>query len=342
MADYATIRATGAYLPPNEITNAQLKQDLLKFYPNPEMAAAISDALDKFEISTGITRRFWSADDQCTSDIALPACKQALERAGKKPEDVDLIILGTDSPDAITPATSTNLQHKLGAENAGSFDVGCACASFPTVLQAGMALMSSNEYLKTILCVGAYGMHKLTHPHDPFRFIVGDGAGAAVLGRSNKPGFISGVFKADGSFWDRQGIFAGGTLEPASEKALKEGRLRCTSPGRYPPDINFETWPKLVRTVAERGHFNLKDIDLIIFTQVRKPTIVDVMKVLELPMDKTFTIMEEQGYTGSACVPMALDAAIQAGHAQPGSDALVVLMASGVGGNFATCAFRMG
>ncbi len=96
--------------------------------------AHLPEFVDKMEASSGIRCRWHAPEDWATSDVALPAARQALERAGVAPEDVDLIILGTDSPDYITPATSVVLQHKLGAKRAGTFDVGCACASFPTGL----------------------------------------------------------------------------------------------------------------------------------------------------------------------------------------------------------------
>ena len=102
------------------------------------------DFVDKMEASSGIRTRFYAPEDWATSDVALPAAKQAIERAGLTPQDVDLIILGTDSPDYVTPATSVVLQHKLGAKNAGTFDVGCACASFPTGLAAAAGLIATN------------------------------------------------------------------------------------------------------------------------------------------------------------------------------------------------------
>ena len=103
----------------------------------------------------------YAPEDQATSDVALPAARQAVERASLAPEDLDLIVLGTDSPDFVTPATSTVLQHKLGAKRAGTFDVGCACASFPTGLAAAAGLIAANEALRNVLVVGVYQMHKL-------------------------------------------------------------------------------------------------------------------------------------------------------------------------------------
>ncbi|RPJ81289.1 MAG: ketoacyl-ACP synthase III, partial [Acidobacteria bacterium] len=277
-------------------------------------------------------------ENWATSDVALPAARQAIERAGRTPMDVDLIILGTDSPDYITPATSVVLQHKLGANRAGTFDVGCACASFPTGLAAGAGFIATNKAMKTVLVVGVYLMHKLADPGDPMTFFYGDGAGAAVLEVSDKPGFLNAAFLADGFYHKHRGIYSGGTYEPATVESVQAGRTMVKITDRYPPEINHEGWPRLVRNLAREGGFAVSDIDFIIFTQVRKPSIELVMGDLGLPMERTHTIMEEWGYTGSACIPMALDDAIQ--KEMIGKGALVVFAGSGVGYNQAATAFR--
>jgi 3-oxoacyl-[acyl-carrier-protein] synthase III len=169
-------------------------------------------------------------------------------------------------------------------------------------------------------------------------FFYGDGAGAAVLERTERPGFISAAFAADGSYHRNWLIQAGGTVEPASAEAVREGRTSVKMLERYPPEINNDGWPKLVRQVAANGGFAVSEIDFIIFTQVRKPTIELVMEELSLPMDKTHMVMEKWGYTGSACIPMALDDAIVQKKIKPGD--LVVLVGSGVGYNQAAVAFR--
>src|SRR5512146_917263 len=330
MTRYAKIVATGRYLPeicvPNDVFRERLK-------------ATAPEFVDKMEAGTGIRQRFYAPDDWATSDVALPAAKQALERAKRKPEDVDLIILGTDSPDYITPSTSVVLQGKLGAKNAGTFDVGCACASFPTGLSIAAGMIATNPGIRTVLVLGVYLMHKLADPNDPMTFFYGDGAGAAVLEAGKSPGFIASAFLADGTYADAWGIYSGGTAEPANEESLKAGRTKVRMTRRYPPEINDEGWPKLVRMVARGGKSKLTEIDQLIFTQVRKPTIELVMENLGLPMTKTHTIMEDYGYTGSACVGMALDSAIEHKKIKPGD--LVVLVGSGVGYNQAACAFRM-
>jgi len=329
MTRYATIVSTGRYIPEIEVSNDELR----------ERFAHIPDFVDKMEESTGILTRWWAPEDWCTSDIALPAAQQALERAGRTPEDVDLIILGTDSPDYTTPATSVVLQHKLGAVNAGTFDVGCACASFPTGAAIASGLIAANSNLQTVLVLGVYNMHKLAAPDDPMIFFYGDGAGAAVLEPADKQGFISSAMRADGAFHGHWGIYAGSTFEPATEEAVREGRTTVKMVERYPPEVNHEGWPKVVRALAANGGFEVADIDLAIFTQVRKPSIELVMSELGLPIDRAHTVMEKWGYAGSACVPMALDDAIE--HDKLSSGDLLVMVGSGVGYNQAGAAFRM-
>ena len=331
MDRYARIVATGRFLPEREVTNDELRGRFDAYLP---------DFVTKMEESTGIRSRFWAPEDWATSDVALPAARQALERAGRKPEDVDLIILGTDSPDYITPATSVVLQHKLGAANAGTFDVGCACASFPTALAAGAGLIATNPSLKTVLVVGVYLMHKLADSNDPMVFFYGDGAGAAVLEPGLTPGFVSSASQAGGAYHRHWGLYAGGTFEPATVEAVEKGRTRVKMLERYPPEINHEGWPRLARRVAANGGFDLQDVDLIVFTQVRKPSIELVMADLGLPMEKTHTVMESWGYTGSACIPMAFDDAAAKGRVRSGD--LVVFIGSGVGYNQAGAAFKMG
>jgi 3-oxoacyl-[acyl-carrier-protein] synthase III len=330
MERFANIVSTGRYLPPREVTNDELRA---RFDP------LVPEFVDKMEASSGIKSRWWAPDDWATSDVALPAAQQAVERAGRRPEDVDLIILGTDSPDYITPATSVVLQHKLGAKNAGTFDVGCACASFPTALAIGAGMIATNPGLNVVLVVGAYLMHKLTDPNDPMIFLYGDGAGAAVLEPRGTPGFISSVSQAGGEYHRYSGIFSGGTFEPASVESVKAGRTTPKVLERYPPELNHEFWPRLARRVTKEGGLAISDIDLIIFTQVRKPSIELVMADLGLPMEKTHTVMEKWGYTGSACIPMALDDAREQGKLRSGN--LAVFIASGVGYNLAGAAFRM-
>ncbi len=333
MTRYGTIIGTGHYLPEIKVTNDDLKQRMAEVNP------ALADVMDKFYESSGIRQRWYAPRDWVTSDIAVPAAQAALQAAGVRPEQLDMILLGTDTPDYITPATSVVLQHKIGAVNAGTYDIGCACASFPTGVAAAAGLLATNTWMKYVLVVGVYMMSKLADPHDPTVFFYGDGAGAAVLTADSRPGFITSAYIADGSYHRHWGIYAGGTFEPATVEAVQAGRTQVRLLQRYPPEVNHDNWPRLVRMLAERGGFNVEDIDVALFTQVRLPSIKLVMETLGLPLEKTHWIMEDWGYTGSACIPMCLDDAVQKGKVKSGD--LLVLVGSGVGYNQAGAALRM-
>lgn len=330
MASYVAIKSTGFYVPEIEVKNEELHR---------RFGAENPDFVEKMEGSTGIKTRFYAPPSWATSDLCVRAAQQALSRAGVSAEDVDMILVGTDSPDYITPATSVVVQQKLGAKKAGTFDVGCACASFPTALSAANGLMATNPWMKNVLVIGAYMMHKLADPNDTAIFFYGDGAGAALLQRSEEPGLMAASFRADGAFAKMWGIMSGGTAEPATTETVQAGRTQVRMFEKYPPQVNDEGWPAVARMLAERNDFALRDVDLFVFTQVRRRTIEKVMGILEVPVEKAHMIMDKWGYTGSACIPMALHDAVVQGKAKVGD--LVVLVGSGVGYNQAGIALRL-
>jgi 3-oxoacyl-[acyl-carrier-protein] synthase-3 len=330
MATHARLVATGCHVPSIEVSNTAL---------HARFAARFPEFVAKMERSTGIRTRWHAPEDAATSDLALAASTQALARANVDPADLDLVVLATDTPDYVTPATSVVLQHKLGAKRAGTFDVGCACASFPTGIAAAAGIMATNRNIRNVLVVGAYLMHKLADPDDPMSFFYGDGAGAAMLQPGDAPGFLGAAFAADGSFHRYWGIFAGGTFEPTTPASLAAGRARVQVRDRYPNDINDAGWPRLVRKLAVDVGFAVGDIDFIVFTQVRRDSIEHVMADLGLPLERTHMVMDKWGYTGSACIPMALHDAMEQRRVAPGS--LVVLLGSGVGYNQAAVALRV-
>lgn len=331
MTRNATIVSCASYLPEREVTNEELH---LRF-----AALGQPEVIAKFSSRTGIQTRFYAPDDWSSSDLALPAAREALKRAGRSAEDVDLIILGTDTPDYITPSTSVILQHKLGAKNAGTFDVGCACASFATALATASCFIASNPGIKTVLVVGVYMMHKLADPTDPTIFFYGDGAGAVVVEASDKPGYVGAAFRADGAYSSVWGIFAGGTVEPTSLESFAGGRTHVRVTGRSPAEINDVGWPLLFERLARENHFGADDVDHLIFTQISKPTIELAAMNCGVALEKCPIIMDKLGYTGSACVPIALDGLMQ--HDKVKSGDLVVMICSGVGYNQAAVAIRM-
>ncbi|HZW04459.1 MAG TPA: ketoacyl-ACP synthase III [Anaerolineaceae bacterium] len=327
MTRYATIIGSGHYLPPIE-------------RPNSEMRARFGEVIDKFEASSGIQTRWYAPDDWATSDLAAEAGKAALKDAGLQPEDLDMIILGTDSPDYITPATSVVAQHKLGACNAGTFDVGCACASFPTGLNIAAGLLATAPHMKYVMVIGAYMMHKLADwQNDVMSFFYGDGAGAAILTASDRPGFVSSTFFADGSYHKHWGIYSGGTYEPTTPESLEAGRTKVRLVTPFPAEVNNDGWPQRMQELAQNGNFDLQDVDMALYTQVRLNSIKLVQEKLGLPIEKAHWVMDKWGYTGSACIPMVFDDARRLGKIKSGD--LVAFVGSGVGYNQAGSAFIM-
>jgi 3-oxoacyl-[acyl-carrier-protein] synthase-3 len=327
MPRFATIIGTGIYLPPIERSNDVMRE-------------RFGEVIDKFERPSGIKTRFYAPDDWATSDMAVEGAKAALKDAGLQASDLDMIILGTDSPDYITPATSAVVQHKLGADKAGTFDVGCACASFPTGLNIAAGFLSTMPNMKYVMVIGAYMMHKLADvENDVISFFYGDGAGAAILTVADKPGFVASTFFADGSYHKHWGIYAGGTYEPITPEAISAGRHQVRLVTSFPAEVNNQGWPARMRELAANGDFDLQDVDMALFTQVRLNSIQIVMADLGLPMEKTHWIMDKWGYTGSACIPMVFDDARKQGRIKSGD--LVTFVGSGVGYNQAGSAFIM-
>jgi 3-oxoacyl-[acyl-carrier-protein] synthase-3 len=321
---YARIAGTGSYVPDKILTNADLGRML-------------GEDVDEFVSQViGIRERHVCADDESTADLATAAAGRALESAGVRAEDLDLIVLATDTPEYLSPATSVVVQHRLGARRAGTFDVNCACAGFVTALDAASKFVIADASYKHVLVVGAYAMTKyLDWTEKKTATIFADGAGAVVLrADEDRPGFLASKLVADGSYHEHMGIYAGGTRMPVTEEVLKEGRwTKVRFAKKYPPEVNIEGWPSIVGDVLAKAGLTQDDVALYLFTQVNLSTIKEVMKRMELPWERTHTVMQKWGYTGSACIPMVLDDAVRAGKLKAG-DAFV-MCASGGGLNMA-------
>ena len=325
MARYAQIVSTGRYVPARVLTNAELD-------------ALLGEPVDQWLIeNVGIRQRHLIGDDEVTSDLAVYAARQALERAGVAPQDVDLLILATDTPDYISPGTSSVVQYKLGATNAGTFDVNSACAAWVIGLDMAGRYIATDEAYRHILVIGAYGMTRYMDWTDKRTCtLFGDGAGAVLLRAGERPGFLGGNIKSDGSFHDYMGVFIGGTVAPTGGDGSPRQVLEIRK--RFPPDTNNQGWPPLVRALMAKIGRPVSAIDRIYFTQLNARTIEVVMADLGLPLSKTHRVMDKWGYTGSACMPMALDDAIeQQIGPQPGE--LVVFCGSGAGYTMAAAAF---
>jgi 3-oxoacyl-[acyl-carrier-protein] synthase-3 len=325
----AKIIGTGVYVPERVVTNAELSQNL-------------GEDIDEFVTNViGIRERRIAAEDESAADLATAAASAALTDAGVDAADLDLILLATDTPEYISPATSVVVQQRLVAKNAGTFDINSACAGFVTTLDTAYKYMIADADYRNVLVIGCYAMSKFVDWKDKkTSTIFADGAGAVVL-RSveNEKHFLASKLVADGNYHDYMGIFAGGTRQPITAEVLAENntnRLRFAK--KYPPEVNILGWPKIVNDVLAKAYLSVDDVDIFLWTQVNLSTIKVVMQEMQIPEHKTHTIMQKWGYTGSACIPMVLHDALAEGKIKRGDT--VVLCASGGGLNMACLAMR--
>ena len=181
--------------------------------------------------------------------------------------------------------------------------------------------------------VGVYNIPAYLRPGDDFGWtIFADGAGAVLLGRAedDEPaGYIEGAFRADGTQWNYVGVYAGGTRKPVTRELLEAGTWGLELLQRLPGDRNVKLWPPLVMRLLEKAGRELSDVDHILFTQINRSVINQVMGVLGLPLEQTTCVMDRYGYTGSGCIPMALHTAVREGRVKKGDT--IVLVASGAG-----------
>lgn len=329
MARHPQILATGSYVPERIVTNAEV--DAL-------MGESTSDWL---LANVGIRERRWMSPDQVTSDLIVAASQKALQRADISAADLDLIIVSTDTPDYLSPSTSVVVQHKLGAHRAGCYDVNSACAGWVTALDQGARYLMTEPGMKYVLVAGGYGMSRFLDFSDKKTAnLFADGAGAVVLGVGDAPGFLASNLLAVGSFHDALGIYTGGTYRPCTPENMAQfGGPKVEFVKKFPKTFNTEYWPKLMQGALDKAGLTFDDVDHFYFTQLNLRTIEFMMDLLKQPIAKTHWVMDKWGYTGSPCVVMALDDAIDQGKGpKPGE--VILFCASGGGITMAASVWR--
>ncbi len=334
MRRHASIAGVGMYLPQREVTNEELAR-LLDY----DVPTYLQDKR--------IGRRFIAEPHESTSDMAVQAAREALRAAHLSPEDLDLIILATDTPDYVTPPTSAIIQHKLGATRAGTFDINAACADETIALISASHFIAFDPAINHVLVVGAYGMTKWIdwspYAQSATRVLAtlfSDGAGAVILSVSDRPGFLAGKIKTEGAFWDTYGIYIG-TARPLDLQLVQQKKhyLRFHENGhRVPPDFNAVRWPQILAQTAQSAGCNPQDIDLLLTNQVEYPAVVATLQALGLPETRTHWVADKFGYAGSASAFMALYDAEREGKLKSGD--LLAFCTSGAGFVMATALFR--
>ena len=289
-----------------------------------------------------IRERRWCADDESTADLVERAARDILARAVVDAADVDLLIVATDTPEWISPSTAAEVQHRLGIPACGTFDVNTACAGFVTALDMGAKYIQADPRYRHVLVIGAYAMSKhldLTDKRTSNLFA--DGAAGVLLGVTDKPvhGWLASRLRTSGEYAGWMGIYGGGAASPSTPESVARGDHRLKFVKKFPPEINPDTWTRMIREVAADAGAAVADIDRVFFTQININSIRATLANLDLGEDRTHYVMDRYGYTGSACIPMCLAEAWGQGKVHPGD--LVVFMGSGGGLAFACCAFRM-
>lgn len=304
-----------------------------RLIPNSYFNDLYKQDVDSFlRTKRNIHQRYFMRDDQATSDLIVPAAKRAMERAGIRAEALDLIIVATDTPDFISPSTASVVHHKLQAKNAGAFDLNAACAGFVTGLDVASKFIQGDEHMKNILVVGAYGMSKhLDFDDYKIASLFADGAGAAVLQPTENAdeGILATHLWADGIYHDHMGIYAGGTAEPVNGEVLQRKSHLLKFTKKIPAEFNAHHWPRVANLLLDRMHVAANDVQHYFLTQINIDSIHQTMDALKVPREKSMNIMDKFGYTGSACLPMAI-AEAQAQHKLKKGD-LCLMIGSGGG-----------
>ena len=307
----------GAYVPPNEMSN----EDWMEYV----------DTSDEWiTTKTGMKKRRIASSDMCTSDLAVEACKQALEDANLKPEDIDLLILATSSPDVPLSSTAGIIQDKLGCVECAAFDINAVCAGWVHALDIGSRFAGTSGY-QNVLVVGSEIYSRILNWKDRATCVLfGDGAGAVVLSEvENDKGILGSWLMSDGSGSSVIEIPAGGVRTPFNSEDFEEGKQYFHMDGRAVWDFAIEAFPQAVRNALSKVGKDITDVDLIIPHQANINIIKAGMENLNLGMDKTFTNLHKYGNTAGASVPIAMREAMDEGLIKEGT--LVVTAAFGGG-----------
>lgn len=315
--------ASGMYVPKNKYTNKDLEK-------------LLNENIDEF-VSTkiGIKERYFSDPNETSATMAVEAAKEALKKANWKPEDIDLIIVSTDTPEYISPSTAAKVQYLLNAKNAGFFDINSACSGFVIGLDIASKHIILDQNINKVLLIGTYNMSKFIDWKDKkTASIFADGAGAFLLEGIEANGHLGRLatkYYGNGEFHDYMGIYAGGTLYPVTKEILDDPNsiYKVRFLKKFGPEHNIQHWPRLVDKALEESKLTKYDVKHYIFTQINLFATKKVMDELGEPFEKTTTIMDKYGYTGSACIPMAFNEYLNKNSLN--QDDVIVFCASGGG-----------
>ena len=313
----AKIVGVGAYAPKRILTNAELEK--------------MVDTTDAWIVQrTGIRERRIADESEATSDLALRAAQQALERAGVEPGEIDFIVVGTTTGDMAFPTTANILQHRLGCRNAGSIDLYAACAGSVYSLSVGSQYIQTEKY-RTVLCVGAECLSRITDYTDRGTCILlADAAGAAVLRASeDESGILDTDLYSDGKYWELLYQPGGGARHPATHETVDKRMHYAKMKGSEVFKVAVRMFGEAAERILVRNGFTAADLDLFIPHQANLRIIEAAVKRLKVPMEKVVVNVDRYGNTGAASVYVAMEEAWSAKRLNTGD--LVLLAAFGGG-----------
>jgi 3-oxoacyl-[acyl-carrier-protein] synthase-3 len=316
----------GGYAPKRVLTNDDLSR--------------IVDTSDEWIVQrSGIRERHIADETEATSDLAVKAAQQALDRANLTPDDVDFIVVGTTSADMQFPSTANYVQFKLGCRKIGSVDVWAACTGSIYSLSIGAQYIQTGKY-RRVLCIGAETLSRITDWTDRGTCVLlADAAGAAVLSPSaDERGLIDADLYSDGSHWELLYMPGGGSRHPASHETVDARMHYARMKGSELFKVAVRMFTEATGSILERHGFTVDDVDLFVPHQANLRIIEAAAKRLSLPMDRVFVNLDRYGNTGAASVYVALEEAATAGRLKPGD--LVLLAAFGGGVTWGAALYR--
>lgn len=313
------IRGLGTYLPEKVLTNK-------------ELTSMVDTSEEWISTRTGIIERRIAADNECTSDLALHASKKAIIDANLSPEDIDLIVVATVSPDMPFPATATILQAKLGMPNVAAFDVVAVCSGFVYALDVACSMLKSGMY-KRALVVGAEKFSSVVDWQDRSTCVIfGDGAGAFILERSNQNTriVVDSILGSDGSMADLLCIPAGGSKIPTTEESVKNRLHFMKMNGKETFKVAVRWMEKSILDLLERNNLKIEDVACIIPHQANVRIIDALSQRLGLSPNKVFCNIQKVGNTSAASIPIAFVDAMQNNLFKSGDNIVLVAFGGGL------------
>ncbi|HTN76216.1 MAG TPA: beta-ketoacyl-ACP synthase III [Pirellulaceae bacterium] len=310
------ILGTGSYAPAEVVRN----EDLAPLGYDPEWIIQ----------RTGIRERRRAAPEEATSDLAYAAARHCLDHAQVSPEELDLILVATMTPDTLTPSTACHLQRRLGS-TAAAMDLNAACSGFMYALVTGSQFIKTGA-MQRVLVVGADLMSRTVNPEDRKTYpLFGDGAGAVLLGAaSDDHGLLSYALGADGSGTDLLCIPGGGSREPLTPETLEAKRQFMYMDGRQVFKWAVRTCADVMRQTMEEAELTIADLDLLVLHQANIRIIDAALEALGVPREKCFVNLDRYGNTSAASIPLALDEARRAGRIHAGDNILMCGFGAGL------------